>query len=75
MASPDPLELLLSADPPQRQTYRWGTVTTASPVEVRLDGDPEGAEIRPTSLVAVADGDRAYIQIIGRQAVLMGIRK
>ncbi|WP_136191974.1 hypothetical protein [Actinomyces procaprae] len=54
-------------------SYRWGTVTSASPLRVRLDGDSAPLGASPVSLVAApAVGARVLVLLHGRRAVVLG---
>ncbi|WP_161924152.1 hypothetical protein [Actinomyces sp. 432] len=57
-------------------SYRWGTVTSRSPLRVRLDGDSEPLGAAPVSLVAApAAGARVLVLLHGRRAVVLGTRQ
>lgn len=56
----------------QSPTYRWGTVTHATPVRVRLDGetDPIGGAL--DSLASVHVGQRVLVLLHRRRATILG---
>ena len=61
------------APTPPRTRHRWCTVTQASPLRVRLDGEASPLPVAPwgrTSGLSV--GDRLWAQITGRQVVVLG---
>lgn len=52
---------------------RWATVTSASPIRVRLDGDSSPLGITPEIVIpAVLAGDRVLLQIINRRICIVG---
>ena len=54
-------------------SFRWATVTQASPLRVRLDGDTLALPITPDTLVAgLAINNRVWCQIYGRRLILLG---
>lgn len=54
-------------------SWMWGTVTQASPLRVRLDGDTVALTVTPDPLtVGLVTGDRVYCQIRGRRLVVWG---
>lgn len=56
-------------------TYRWATVTQASPLRVRLDGDTNELPITPESLVdpyLLVVGQRVWLQLFGRRIIILG---
>lgn len=53
--------------------FEWGTVTSVTPLQVRLDGDPEPLLGTPASLVPVlVVGDRVQVVIQNRRATVTG---
>lgn len=52
---------------------RWATVTQASPLRVKLDGETTALAVTPDTLVAglVAD-DRVWVQVYRRRLVVLG---
>lgn len=71
----DGLDFLLEPPAPPTDTYRWGTVTSTSPLRVRLDGDPAPVASEPDTLQPVSAGNRVWVQIHGRQMVIIGSAK
>ena len=60
-------------EPPDRKdSWRWGTVVSGSPVRVRLDGDSEASLATPDCLVSVTTGDRVRVQIANRRMTVFG---
>jgi hypothetical protein len=75
MTSGDPVHT--TAPPPLQQshenTYRWATVTQASPLRIRLDGDTSALPVTPSSLVAsLSVNDRVWVQLFGRRLIVLG---
>lgn len=68
----DRLDFLL--DPPTGITnsFRWATVTSVSPLRIRLDGESEPLATSPAALAAVQPGNRVWVQLYGRQVVILG---
>lgn len=58
--------------PDRRDSWRWGTVVSGSPVRVRLDGDSEASLATPDCLVSVTAGDRVRVQIANRRMTVFG---
>lgn len=53
---------------------RWGVVTQASPLRVKLDGDDTHLPVTPASLVAdLTVDDRVWTILNGRQLVVLGV--
>ena len=60
-------------EPPDRKdSWRWGTIVSGSPVRVRLDGDSEASLATPDCLVSVTTGDRVRVQISNRRMTVFG---
>lgn len=53
-------------------TYRWGTITTAAPLRVRLDGETSPIDGEPDSLARPATGDRVLVLLHRRRAIILG---
>lgn len=53
-------------------SYRWATVTGTSPLRIRFDGESAPADVTPAALCQVWEGARVWVQIYGRQLVIMG---
>lgn len=52
---------------------RWGTVTQADPLRVRLDADADPLPFKPLTLVAGLDvGDRVQVALQNRRATVLG---
>ena len=58
--------------PDRRDSWRWGTIVSGSPVRVRLDGDSEASLATPDCLVSVTTGDRVRVQIANRRMTVFG---
>lgn len=68
------LELLLPGPEARTDRWRWGTVTQAAPLRVRLDGDDVALDLTPDALTAgLTAGDRAYCHLNGRRVVAVGL--
>lgn len=53
---------------------RWGAVTQASPLRVKLDGDDTALPVTPATLVSgLTVGDRVWCLLAGRQIVILGV--
>ncbi|MGV3564220.1 MAG: hypothetical protein ACO1ON_13160 [Nocardioides sp.] len=73
MIGAEALELLLPSAPPPPDPWQWATVTQASPLRVRLDGEPNPLPVTPESLVqGLVVGQRVWCQIRGRRVVVHG---
>lgn len=69
----DLLQLLLPAPTPADWSWTWGTVTQASPLRVRVDGDSTALDLTPDTLVAdLQVGQRVRLHRDGRRAVVIG---
>jgi hypothetical protein len=53
-------------------SFQWGTVTSASPVRVRLDGMSEPLAGPVDALVAPPEGKRVLVMVWNRRAIIMG---
>lgn len=54
-------------------SWRWATVTSVSPLAIRMDGESSPLAAVPQSLVSgLAVGDRVWIQVAGRRVVVHG---
>ncbi len=64
--SPNPLELLIPtpAPPPYRRV--WATVSSVSPVKVKLDSDP-ATEVHVLAAIPVTVGKRVLVDVLGAQ--------
>lgn len=71
----DGLDFLLEPPAPPADTYRWATVTSINPIRIQLDGDPAPVESEPDTLQTVAVGNRVWVQVHGRQMVILGAAK
>jgi len=53
--------------------FSWATVTQASPLRVRLDGETDPLPMTPSTLVpGLTVGDRVWCQLEGGQVVVIG---
>ena len=69
----DELDFLLPDPAPPRDTFRWATVTGASPLRIRFDGDSSPTAATPTSIAGpVGVGDRVWVQHHARSIVIIG---
>lgn len=56
-------------------TFRWGTVTQAAPLRVRLDGDTAALPFAPATLVAgLVVGDRVRCEHSAGRVIVHGKR-
>lgn len=58
-------------------TFKWGTVTSVSPLRVKLDGDTVALPVKPSLLVspaALAVGDRVRCELANRRLIVYGLR-
>lgn len=54
-------------------TFKWGTVTAADPLRVRIDGDAAALPVTPDSLVgSLTVGDRVRCEISDRRLIVHG---
>ena len=71
------LDILLPIAPAEQTVKpRWGTVTQALPLRVRLDGDDAALPMTPASLVpdgTAKVGNRVWCVLNGRQLVVVGV--
>lgn len=66
--------LLPDPDGDRADSWRWATVTQASPLRVRLDGDTTALPVTPDALVGGASvGRRVWVQIAGRRVIIHGV--
>lgn len=68
----NPLANLLPGEQPT-DSWRWGTVTTTSPLTIRLDGDEQALVQSPDTLAPVTESDRVRVHIYNRRATIMGV--
>lgn len=66
------LDFLLDPAPEPADTYRWATVTGIGPLRIRLDGEAEPLAATPAAICPLQLGDRVWVQIHGRQMVVLG---
>lgn len=75
------LSMLVPQEEPDPFATRWATVTQASPLRIRIDGDPDPLPITPDTLVAgLLVGDRVRLEMAtnndpafrGRRAIITG---
>lgn len=58
----------------QDPTFRWASVSSVSPLRVRLDGSPTPLDSEPVTLVpGLHVDDRVWVQIIERRALILGV--
>lgn len=65
-------ELLIKPTPKPMDTYRFGTVTSTTPLLVRLDGDDDPLAASPVALASVVTADRVWVQLHGKQLIVQG---
>ena len=61
-------DLLIDETPepvPSPSSWRWAVVTATAPLRIKLEGDDADLPITPTTLAAVAVGDRVWCQLYG----------
>lgn len=74
MIRPEDLDVLLPGPTEPTDSWRWATVTQASPLRIRLDGEDTPLGVTPDALVGgVVVGRRVWVQITGRQIVVHGV--
>ena len=57
----------------QESSWRWATVTAASPLAIRLDNSPSALSATPIDLVGgLKVGDRVWVQLVSRRVVIHG---
>lgn len=66
------LSSLITKEAPQGASFRFGVVTAASPLRVRLDGDPDPLPTSPPALTDLVAGERVLVMIYQRQAIVLG---
>lgn len=70
------LELLIPKERPQEDRFTWATITSSSPLLIRLDGEDTPLDVTPDSLVAeswLEVGRRAWCQVHGRRVLVLGV--
>lgn len=80
----DPAKLSLSGTVPPPQSapevdpalsFKWATVTTVTPLRIRLDGDTDPLPVTPDSLVKPANlavGVRVWVQSYRKRVYVLG---
>lgn len=69
------LDLLIPKPHVETDRFLWGTITQASPVRIRLDGEDAALEVTPDCLVdpeSLTVGQRAWCQLNGRRLLILG---
>lgn len=67
------LDLLVPQKQVETNRYLWATVTSVSPLRVRLDGEDAALDITPDCLLKrVEVNDRVWCQFHGRRLVILG---
>lgn len=57
----------------QESSWRWATVTAASPLAIRLDNSPSALSATPIDLVGgLKVGDRVWAQLVSRRVIVHG---
>lgn len=69
----NPLTSLINP-PVEKDVWRWGTVTSLSPLTVHMDGDSEPLLIEPDRLCPIQNGDRVRVHIVNRKACIIGVK-
>lgn len=65
--------LVLAAQPGQSLMLRDGSITSASPVRVLLDGDTDAVAMTKAPLISgIATGQRVCVMQVGRQLLILG---
>jgi hypothetical protein len=57
-------------------TFRWATVTSTSPLRVRLDGEVAAVPATPDTLFSPAAlhvNERVWVQMFGRRLIILGV--
>lgn len=74
MASLNNLDYLIQKPAAETDTFRWGTVTQASPLKVRMDGDSTPMAASPYNTVPTqnwAANDRVWCQFHGKKVFII----
>lgn len=67
------LDLLIPKKAAPVSSFMWATVTQASPLRIRLDGELEPLGITPDTLInGLVVNDRVWVQVVNRRLVVMG---
>lgn len=69
------LELLIPKAKEESDYFTWATVTSLSPLRVRIDGEEEPLDLEPDLLEAperLTVGSRVWCQVYGRRILLLG---
>lgn len=69
----NPFDGLLEPPPPPMDTYRFATVTSTSPLRIRLDGDDDPVASTPVTLAVVSISDRVWVQLHAKQLIILGV--
>lgn len=68
----NPFDMVLRPPAPPMETYRWAKVTGTAPIRIQLDGDTAPVDSTPSSLTAVSVGDSVWVQLHGKQLIIIG---
>lgn len=68
----NPFDVVLQAPPAPMDTFRWAKVTSTSPLRIQLDGDTAPTESTPSTLTAVSVGNSVWVQLHGKQLIIIG---
>ncbi|MDY6143753.1 MAG: hypothetical protein SPI14_06075, partial [Arcanobacterium sp.] len=66
------LDLLITPQTQDKESYSWGVVTALTPGTVALDGFPDNPIYISDTLRRIEIGDRVYVQLRGTRAIIMG---
>lgn len=66
------LDLLIPRSEKPTERWTWATVTQASPLRIRLDGESAALSITPENLAgALVAGERVWVQVSGRRTLVV----
>jgi hypothetical protein len=67
------LDMLIPQEPQAQDSWTWATVTSIGPLKIRLDGEAAELAGTPETLMkGLAVGDRVWVQLYGRRAIIHG---
>lgn len=68
------LDLLIPGDDKPHDRWRWATITDASPLRLRFDGDTTEIDVTDTLVdpLSLAVDDRVWCQVFGRRIIVLG---
>jgi hypothetical protein len=68
------LDLLIPGDDKPHDRWRWATITDASPLRLRFDGDTTEIDVTDTLVdpLSLVVSDRVWCQVFGRRIIVLG---